>query len=421
MRDSVTFVHAADLHLDAPFQGLREVDERVGRELAEATYQAWRRIVDLAIEREVDFVVLAGDLYNSGDRSLRAQIRVREQAQRLADAGIALFVAHGNHDPLDGWSAGLAMPESVHVFGGRETRRIVAVESGEFICAVYGRSFATREELSDFTPGYAREPADTIAVGVLHANVGNNADYDPYAPCTLDALRAARMDYWALGHIHKHEILLTDPYAVYAGSPQGLNPKEIGAHGCCVVSMSSGGAVKLEHVDLAPVVWAVDDVRVDGIDSVDRLEALLNERLSELRHAAGRPVVARLRLVGRAKVHADLTRPAVIRDLTEALRSEQLSHEPWGWLDSLVDATGAVLDLDALADSPEFSGELVRIATELASDEEGLAELLESVVAPVAEKLSDYTPQASSEELLERARDRALDLLLTEDGSAREA
>jgi len=110
VRDRVTFVHTADLHLDAPFQGIGVASERIGRALAEATYEAFRRVVDTALAHEVDFVVIAGDIYNARDKSLRAQLRFRDQMNRLADAGIQVLVAHGNHDPANGWSAGLAMP-----------------------------------------------------------------------------------------------------------------------------------------------------------------------------------------------------------------------------------------------------------------------------------------------------------------------
>ena len=122
MHDRVTFIHAADLHLDAPFVGLTAASERIGRALAEATYDAFRRVIDTALEREVDFVLVAGDAYNARDKSLRAQLRFREQMKRLAEEGIEVFVVHGNHDPASGWSAGLALPDNVHCVPDRPCR-----------------------------------------------------------------------------------------------------------------------------------------------------------------------------------------------------------------------------------------------------------------------------------------------------------
>ncbi len=256
MRDRVTFIHAADLHLDAPFSGLTAASDRIGKALAEATYEAFRRVIDTAIAREVDFVVIAGDAYNSRDKSLRAQLRFREQMTRLAEAGIEAFVVQGNHDPANGWSAKLALPDNVTVFSADRVGRAEVVRDGELVAAVYGRSFARRDVTENLSLGYRREASDPIAIGVLHTNVGSNADYETYAPATLDDLRAAGMDYWALGHIHKQEVLAENPWVVYSGSPQGINPKETGPHGCFVVDVSPSGAVSLEHVETAPVAWA---------------------------------------------------------------------------------------------------------------------------------------------------------------------
>jgi DNA repair exonuclease SbcCD nuclease subunit len=418
VRESVTFIHAADLHLGAPFQGLSAEDERVGRELAEATYQAWSRVVDTAIERSVDFVVLAGDLYDAGDPSLRSQIALRFEAQRLDDAGIPLLLVRGNHDPLGGWSANLAMPECVRVFPSGHVERFEVIAEDGFVCGVYGRSYQKSAETSDFTPGYVRDARDTVAVGLLHANVGSNPDYDPYAPCTLAALTSAGMDYWALGHIHKHEVLASDPYVVYAGSAQGLNPKETGAHGCCLVTLSRGGVTAFEHLELAPVTWIAEEIDVSGIENLDRAESLVNERLASARADAGRCAVARVRLTGRAPVHADLARPGVLGQFAEAIRVEQVALEPWVWLDRLENRTAAAIDIAALADSPDFAGELVRISAELGSDSTALESAISEVSAPVIEKLADYVPALSGPELLEAARDRALDLLIIEDGDA---
>ena len=99
------FVHTADLHLDSPFLGIQEVNEHVAGELREATFRTFDRIVELCLKRHVDFLLIAGDIYDSRDRSLRAQLRLRDGLRPLSEAGIPTFIVHGNHDPLDSWSA----------------------------------------------------------------------------------------------------------------------------------------------------------------------------------------------------------------------------------------------------------------------------------------------------------------------------
>jgi len=419
MTSHVRFVHAADLHLDAPFQGIAATDARVGAALADATYEAFRRIVDVCIEREAAFLVIAGDAYNSADKSLRAQLKFRAEMQRLAEAGIDVFVANGNHDPQSGWSAGLVFSGNVHVFSARQVDRFEVVRGGETVAVVYGRSFARVAETDNFALGYRRAEGDPVAVGVLHANVGGNTDYDPYAPASLEDLRAAGMDYWALGHIHKQEVLAENPWIVYAGSPQGLNPKETGPHGCLVVDVGTDGAVKLEHVETGPVSWARLDVDVSGAAGLDEVRSLLVAALDEQRALAGRHCVARVSLVGRSSAHADLARSGIATQLLEDVRGESALAEPWLWLDRLVDATAPPIDLDALRGGPDFAAELVRIDDELALDPSILVALVDEVATPVAGTLAGYEPSASPAQLLERARDAALDLLLTQGGDVR--
>lgn len=98
------FLHAADLHLDSPFRGLSEVPRPIREVIRGSTLSALDRLTELAIRERVNFVVIAGDVYDLEDRSVRAQLRFQRAAERLAEAGIGVYIAHGNHDPLDGSS-----------------------------------------------------------------------------------------------------------------------------------------------------------------------------------------------------------------------------------------------------------------------------------------------------------------------------
>ena len=419
MRDSVTFVHTADLHLDAPFAGISADDPRVGRELADATYQAFSRVVDVCLERSADFLVIAGDAYNSADKSLRAQLRFRAQLQRLADAGIEVFLSHGNHDPLSGWSAGIELPDTVRVFPADRVARFEVMRDGDVIAAVYGRSFARAAETENFALGYSRQGDEPVAIGVLHANVGGNTDYDPYAPASLSDLRAAGLDYWALGHIHKQEVLARDPWVVYAGSPQGLNPKETGAHGCFVVTAGRGGVTDVAPVKTAAIVWAQLEVDASEAETIDDVRRALVEACATVSADVACPCVARIRLVGRSRAHADLARPGLLGELAEDLRDEQAARAPWLWLDRLDDRTSRILDVAELRESADFSGELVRASDGLSTDPGQLAAVVSGLSAPLAATLSGYSPGLSDAELLAAARDSALDLLVPEGGDGR--
>lgn len=414
--EPVRFVHAADLHLDAPFKGVDATDARVGAELVASTYRALDAVVELCLARDVDFLVIAGDVYNAAEKRPRAEFAFRRACERLAEAGIGVFVARGNHDPASGWSAGLVMPESVHVFSEREVERVPVLRDGEEVCAVYGRSFRTAAESANLATGFVRDATDRLAVGVLHTNVGGRTDYEPYAPCSLDDLRAARMDYWALGHIHKPEVLSEDPAIAYAGCPQGLDPNETGARGCRVVTLDERGATA-EFVPTAAVVWARASVDASALASVDDVRAaLLAAAESAGREAGERPVVMRVEITGRSDAHGALARPGMLADLTADLRADGLERDPWVWIDRISDRTRPVVDLDALRASQDFAGDLVRLADAVSADAAALHQLISDASGPVLALVDTRDAPAIDEaSVLERARDLALDRLLAEE------
>ena len=187
-----SFLHAADLHLDTPFEGLGAAHPQVAAALRDASLQAWDRLVQEAVRRRVAFVLLAGDLYDGPERGLRAQLRFRRGLHRLAEAGVEVFVVHGNHDPLEeGWSALRDLPPGVHVFGPGDPEAVPVVRGGRRIALVHGVSYATRAERANLARRFVRAPGEGLQIGLLHAHVEGQAGHDPYAPCSLDDLRAS--------------------------------------------------------------------------------------------------------------------------------------------------------------------------------------------------------------------------------------
>lgn len=412
----VRFVHAADLHLDAPFKGVDASDARVRAALIASTFEALDRVVALCLAETVDFLVIAGDVYNSRDKSTAAQFRFQSAMEKLAQAGVPVYIAQGNHDPADGWSAGLRLPETVRYFSTREVEAVAFERDGERLCTLYGRGYEHAAEKRDLAAGYRRVDGDVMAIGVLHTNVGGRTDFEDYAPASMDELRGARMDYWALGHIHKPEVLSESPAIVYAGSPQGLNPKEDGLHGCYLVEASPGSA-RAQFRLTCSVVWARESVDVSGCAGLDEVRDALRSTCGSVRSAAdGRPAIVRIDLVGRSDAHELLVRGTVMSDLLRDLRDEQLAGEPWVWVDRIVDRTSATLDIDAYREEQDFTGDLVRLVDELAADPAAVAATLADVLGPIEALVGTQDLDITAEELLLRARDICLDRL---EGEAR--
>ncbi|MCL6634993.1 MAG: DNA repair exonuclease [Peptococcaceae bacterium] len=263
MSGGFCFVHAADLHLDSQFKGFGEVIRGVGRipegvlrRLRNSTFEAFERILDLCIERKADFLLLAGDVYDAADRSLRAQIRFRDGLARLADAGIPAFVVHGNHDHCSGWRAGLEYPETVHVFSHREVEARPLIRKGREIARIYGISYPGPVVLEDYASRFVRDGGAPFAIALLHCNVGGMPGHENYAPCQLNTLFNRGFDYWALGHVHNRTVLNpAAPCVAYPGCPQGRHPREGGERGCFIVNVSGNGELSLEFVPVGTVRW----------------------------------------------------------------------------------------------------------------------------------------------------------------------
>jgi DNA repair exonuclease SbcCD nuclease subunit len=193
------FVHAADLHLDSPFRGIPTTSGLLSL-FQQATFRAFSRVVDLCLREHVAFLVLAGDLFDVKDRSVRARLGLRRELNRLHEAGIATFIVHGNHDPLSGARGTLELPASVKVLGSEWEEAEVRRE-GQLLCRVQGISYAEAEVRENLSARFRRTAPD-FTVGLLHTNVGGAEGHANYAPCTVEELSARGLDYWALGHVH---------------------------------------------------------------------------------------------------------------------------------------------------------------------------------------------------------------------------
>jgi DNA repair exonuclease SbcCD nuclease subunit len=438
------FVHAADLHLAFPFAGLGDVPPAWSERLARAPFDAFERVVDLALEREVDALVVAGDVYHAADRTLAAQLAFRDGCARAAGGGVAVYVAHGNHDPLSGWQAGLEMPDGVHVFGPTPEAVPLATRSGEPMGVAVGWSYPRAAVPASPVAAYAEVAADAVeagarfVLGVLHTECGGGAAaLCPYAPTTPAELAAAPVDYWALGHVHGFRRVLDHPggpVAVYPGTPQGRHPGETGPRGCCLVTVHdlapSSRRIEVERVPCDAVRWHRSELDLSGVETLDALLERLEAERETVHAGHGRPVLWCLELTGRTILHDTLARLDLSRDLAGPLQDERPDQRDAVWIARLVDRTARPLDPAALERRRDLVGDLARETARLGrlpGDE--LASALRALLdeRPEAPKIAADLDRlcddpAAAQGLLPAARELAFDLLLaSEDGDVRGA
>ncbi len=356
------FVHTGDLHLDSPFLGLGQaVPERIAGALRDATLRSWDRIVDLALAEHVDAVLVAGDVFEGANRTLRAQVAFRDGLERLAREHIPSFVVTGNHDPLSGWEPAVTWPQLAHRFGAGAVSSRPIERDGVELARVHGISYGVRDVTRNLAAAFRRDGDEPFAIGLLHANVGGQEGHQNYAPCSLSDLAASGMDYWALGHIHKHGILRNaDPTVVYCGNPQGRDPGEADPRGCYLVEVDERGRVEPTFRPMDVVRWQRLTVPIDGIPSEEALIQAVGDAIEAAADAVERSIVALVSLTGRGPMHASLHRTGILADLHTIVRERFGSGETFAWLDSIRDETRPSIDLASRRQAGDLLGEALR-------------------------------------------------------------
>jgi len=358
------FVHCADLHLDSPFEGIHAVEPAIATKLKGATFKAFDDVINLAIRNYADFLIIAGDVYDGADRSLRAQLRFRDALRHAVEQGIQCFVAHGNHDPLSGWEAELTMPKGVHRFSGEHVERIVVKRGAEELAHVYGISYPDRDVRDNLALKFRRETDTPFAIGVLHCNVGGDPSHDNYAPCMVEDLLRCRMDYWALGHIHTRKVLNKfNPCIVYPGNTQGRSVRELGERGCYLVRVGATGSITTEFMATDTVRWFSEEVNISDLNTIDDLLDALDKVCKDVRASAkGRASVLRLLLIGRGDLHAKLRHIDTERDLAFPLREKETERTDFVWVESIQVATRPTIDIVQRRAVKDFIGDFLRSA-----------------------------------------------------------
>ena len=299
------FIHAADIHLDSPLRGLERYEGAPVQEIRGATRRALESLVQLARDEAVDFVVVAGDLYDGDWQDFNTGLFLARQMSRLREAAIPVFIASGNHDAASQITRSLLMPENVRFFsvGDPET-----VELDELPVALHGQGYATRAVESNLASGYPPAVEGRFNIGVLHTSAGGYAGHEPYAPCSLDDLLLRGYDYWALGHVHSREVLHErEPCILFSGNTQGRHIRETGGKGCTVVTVGDNGAVTFEHRALDVLRWSLLEVDVSGAEHGEQVVDRVREELRRAFVAAdGRLLAARVVLSGSCQAHQEL-------------------------------------------------------------------------------------------------------------------
>jgi DNA repair protein SbcD/Mre11 len=406
------FIHCADVHLDTPLQGLAQYPGAPVNEIRNATRRAFEKVLGAAISESVDFLVLAGDVYDTGLKSFESALFFNKQMAALKDAGIPVYLIYGNHDAASKLIKQLRPPGNVHVLRATEPQTLLDEKLG---VAIHGQSFATPEVTEDLAANYPEPVRDFFNIGILHTNLSGIADHANYAPCSLQTLKNKGYQYWALGHVHNRQILCTDPYVVYPGNIQGRHGKEQGEKSSELVTVSDTGTISLKRIFTSVVPWVEVAIDASGCRTADDVYDKLRTQLETLFPESNERVTAmRLRIVGATEAHAELSRdPELVRN--EAISIANECGNGLLWVERVQVATLPRVDREALLKRDDPIGEIVRIVASLRDQPsmvagwEAISELQKKLPAEVAE---GSEPIQLDEPILANAIEEAEALLL---------
>lgn len=365
------FIHAADVHLDAPLVGLARYPGAPVDDVRGSTRRAFTNLVDLAIREEVAFVVVAGDLFDGAGRDYHTALFVISEASRLRSVGIPLVIISGNHDAESVVARQLRPPDNLIVLSASRPESVV-FENVPVV--VHGQGFTRPKLFENLAASYPARHPDLLNVGVLHTSLDGKLGHAGYAPCALDELQGKGYDYWALGHVHTREVLSTEPWVVFSGCTQGRHIRETGAKGATLVTVEGDEITAVEHHDLDVLRWAridVSAVEADEDELLTRVHDLVETAATE---ADSRLLAVRLVVSGQTSLHGTLVaeRERMLNEFRGAVSDAAFGQ---AWLERVKFETAASVDVTRIMARDDAIGGLLRTLRALPSDQEALAEL----------------------------------------------
>ncbi|MBF0425418.1 MAG: DNA repair exonuclease [Magnetococcales bacterium] len=402
------YIHCADIHLDTPFSGLAPRPGVPRDALVASTRRAFTRMIDYALAEAVDFLLIAGDLYDGDWRDFNTGLFFAAEASRLQRADIPVFLLHGNHDAVSQISRSLPLPPNVHLFSHQrcQTHRLEGLR-----VAVHGMSFGTRAITDNLLPHYPPPEPGFFNIGLLHTAASGREGHEPYAPCALADLITKGYDYWALGHVHAREILHTEPPVVFPGNLQGRNIRETGPKGFMLVTANDGRVrdMHFEAVDLFR--WEVLPVDLEGATDLEIALAGVEQACREVwQRDPGHPLCLRVVFQGRTPLHGSLH-----GDPDALIAACQAKVDLVGagiWIEKVRVATSLEQAAGIGSERQDETGTLLRVVRDMANDPSALTELqaefnemLQRLPAPArpAQAADATLPQEAWAALLEEA------------------
>lgn len=402
------FIHAADLHIDSPYKKLSSWNAQLAEKLKFFERKVFENLIQACIKNEVDFLLIAGDSFDSEYKSLSAQYRLHEGFKRLKENNIKVYLVCGNHDFLSSWSKHFSLPENVYLFDSNEVIQVIFEKNGEKAAEIQGYSYPQRAVTERVVKDFRKKEPALFSIGLLHGNLAGSEGHDNYCPFSVDDLRATQMDYFALGHIHKRMVVSeSNPLAVYPGNILGRHFNESGPKGCSLVEVKSRRIVSHRFLELSPFIFEYGTINLDEVSEKGELfDRITNFFETDL--ATDKSYLVRLQLEGRTPLFKDLSKTERLNELKNELNANQQLNSRFVWIDRIVNKTKPEIDFESLLQTDDFPGDIARYAEKLSQEPEELEQMINEIFQELkSSKFGKYAELPDAErkqQMLDQAR-----------------
>lgn len=417
----IRFIHAADIHLDSPLKGLESYEGAPVERIRGATRKAFERLIDLAVEEQVDFLLIAGDLFDRKWPDMSTGLWTAGQFRRLAAKQIPVYLIRGNHDAAREVAQRIRWPDNVHELS---CDRAESLQLPELPVTIHGQGFDRREVLHDLAADYPPADPDRFNIGLLHTSLTGDPAHDRYAPTSEEVLRSKGYDYWALGHIHQRRTVSDDPFIGYCGNTQGRHINEPGERGCLLVSVSDRAITDVSFHPTDVLRWHLLTIELQVDDTVDDLFDQVRRGLQQLiSESDGRFCAVRIEVSGSCAAHGSLTDASGFEEALAEIRNLAAESDQV-WIEKVRIRTTPPIDLDQLRRGSDLMGDLLksidRLKQDAGSEERSeLTEVLEPLLNKAAAELSAAEIQTDDPDRLvawlEQAERRLVTLLAADE------
>jgi len=365
MKPAVKFIHTADLHLGSRIK-INTNNDELDKNMLNAVYNSFEKIIDYAIEYKIDFLIISGDIFDSESRSVKATRFFVNQCERLKQNDINVYLINGNHDPYKNEGELFNLPTNVYICDTEDVSTFEVYKDDKLIARILGQSYRAKSENRKMYKYYTTNDQDVYNIGILHTQL--DPHNDNYVPITKsDLLSNTNIDYWALGHIHNNKVINDkNPFIVYPGIPQGRDIGEDGKKGFYLVQLKPNKS-KLKFIETYDYEYRRIKINLSNINDTNLTEFnyFLEEKLDEFYKKVSKDIkgyIIRIILTGRTKMYEIFEEQEndIIEDTLENLRDKYNKKTPLLWVNKIENrSTKSIENIDEIIKEDPFINDFI--------------------------------------------------------------